>query len=90
MAGQERGEGKADEAGAEPRSGPGGTAAPDLAELQSLVRAQTGRKWGELPGHLRSEILQMTQGRYRDDYARLIRLYFREIAAEPTGAGKQP
>jgi hypothetical protein len=90
MAGREPGEGKPNEAGAEPRSGPGGTAAPDLAELQALVRAQTGRKWGELPGHLRSEILQMSQGRYRDDYARLIRLYFREIAAESTGAGNRP
>ena len=38
---------------------------------------------GELPGHLRTEILQMAQGRYRDDYARIIQLYFREIA---TGA----
>ena len=32
----------------------------------------------------------MTQGRYRDDYARLIQLYFREIAAEavPGSSGR--
>ena len=52
-----------------------------LAELKESIKAKTGRNWGELPGHLRSEILQMSQGKYRDDYARLIQLYFREIAA---------
>jgi hypothetical protein len=65
----------------DPQSRPGGKADPDLAELQDLIRRKTGRAWGELPGHLRTEILQMSQGRYRDDYARLIQLYFREIAA---------
>ena len=53
-----------------------------LADLKSLVQKKTGRSWGELPGHLRSEILEMArQPRYRDDYARLIQLYFREIAS---------
>ncbi len=70
---------------AEPKSDSAGVAEPTtLAELQERIRTTTGRRWGELPGHLRSEILQMSQGRYRDDYARLIQLYFREIAA---GAG---
>ena len=55
----------------------------DLAELKEAVRRGTGRNWGELPGHLRTEILQSAHGRYRDDYARLIQLYFREIAAGP-------
>ncbi len=48
--------------------------------------ARGGRAWGELPGHLRTEILQMSQGQYRADYARLIQLYFREIAADASGA----
>ncbi len=65
----------------DPTSKPGGKADPDLAELKEMVRKKTGRAWGELPGHLRNEILQMQAGRYRDDYARLIQLYFREIAA---------
>jgi hypothetical protein len=72
----------------DPEESEAGTADPDLAELQAAVRARTGRAWGELPGHLRTEILQMSQGRYRDDYARLIQLYFREIAAsapQPSG-----
>jgi hypothetical protein len=33
----------------------------------------------------------MSQGRYRDDYARLIQLYYREIAAgAPRAGGDQP
>jgi hypothetical protein len=60
---------------------------PDLSELKAMIARTTGRTWGELPGHLRTEILQMSQGRYRDEYARLIQLYFQEIAA---GAGGSP
>ena len=72
----------------EPDGGKAGVANPDpLRDLQEQIRRKTGRKWGELPGHLRGEILQMSQGRYRDDYARLIQLYFREIAA---GADAKP
>ena len=66
----------------EPKGTRAGVADPEtLRQIQDLVRRKTGRKWGELPGHLRTEILQMSQGRYRDDYARLIQLYYREIAA---------
>ena len=75
---------------ADPNGAPAGRAEPDLGALQAAVRSQTGRAWGELPGHLRSEILQMSKGRYRDDYSRLIRLYFREIAADSPGPRKKP
>lgn len=71
--------------GVDPRGALAGPGDADPSELKALVASKTGRAWGELPGHLRTEILQMPQGRYRDDYARLIQLYFREIAA---GAGK--
>ena len=74
-----------------PRGSGAGKADADLAELQEVLKAKTGRAWGELPGHLRTEILQMSQGRYRDDYARLIQLYFREIAAgAPSDPGQEP
>lgn len=66
-----------------------GKADADLSALQDLVRKKTGRRWGELPGHLRTEILQLSKGRYRDDYARLIQLYFREIAVD-AGKGGTP
>jgi hypothetical protein len=69
----------------DPQGALAGTGTSDLSELKATLARQTGHAWGELPGHLRTEILQMAQGRYRDDYARLIQLYFREIAA---GAGR--
>ncbi|WP_435008846.1 hypothetical protein P12x_000095 [Tundrisphaera lichenicola] len=72
----------------DPTSAAAGTARADLSELQDLIRKKSGRKWGELPGHLRTEILQHSQGRYRDDYARLIQLYFREIAADASRGDK--
>ena len=65
-----------------------GKADADLSALQDLVRKKTGRRWGELPGHLRTEILQLSKGRYRDDYARLIQLYFREIAVDAGQSAK--
>jgi hypothetical protein len=62
----------------------------DLSQLKAALRTKTGRAWGELPGHLRTEILQMSQGRYREEYARLIELYFREIAADASSRGAKP
>ena len=74
----------------DPKSAPAGKGDADLTELKDMVRRKTGRAWGELPGHLRTEILQMSQGRYRDDYARLIQLYFREIAAGASADAREP
>jgi hypothetical protein len=64
----------------EPHSGPAGTTAAESVPLSDLVRRASQRVWGELPGQLRTEILQMSQARYRDDYARIIQLYFQELA----------
>ena len=70
--------------GATPESSEGQEVASHLGALDPAQLARSGRRWGELPGHLKNEILQMSQGRYRDDYARLIQLYFREIGGAPT------
>jgi hypothetical protein len=40
-----------------------------------------GKTWGELPGDLRTKIVQDMKGRYGDDYARMIKLYFEQIAS---------
>ena len=79
--GSEPGQATAESSNRDPKEGEAGRDDPHLAELKEAIKTKTGRNWGELPGHLRSEILQMSQGKYRDDYARLIGLYFREIAA---------
>lgn len=70
----------------DPTSQPAGTADAELADLEALVESQSGHAWGELPGHLRAELLRQSQTPYRPDYARIIRLYFREIAE----AGSEP
>jgi hypothetical protein len=72
----------------DPKSAPAGAVAADLSGLPATARAKTSHAWGELPGHLRTEIMQLSQGKYRDDYARQIRLYFQEIAAD--GAKAEP
>ena len=41
------------------------------------------RDWGRLPGKLRTEILQAARDNPNSDYARLIKIYFREIASTP-------
>jgi hypothetical protein len=74
----------------DPKESEAGRDDAHLAELKEQIKARTGRNWGELPGHLRSEILQMSNGKYRDDYARLIGLYFREIAAGRDDSGAKP
>jgi hypothetical protein len=76
--------------GTEPRTALADHGSPDLSDLKAAVRLQSGRTWGQLPGHLRNEILQMAQGRYRDEYARLIELYFREIAADAADQRPRP
>src|SRR5262245_12201195 len=43
-------------------------------------RKYAGRPWGELPGELRTRIVQNMRARYGDDYARIIQRYFQQIA----------
>ncbi len=38
------------------------------------------RKWGELPGELKTKITQEMRAKYGDDYARMIKLYFEQLA----------
>ncbi|MDB5387738.1 MAG: hypothetical protein JWM11_3384 [Planctomycetaceae bacterium] len=52
---------------------------PD-SQLQKLKRRMAGRKWGELPGTLQTEILQASQKKPNSEYGDLIRQYFKEIA----------
>ena len=42
--------------------------------------SSAGKPWGQLPGELRNQILQDMKARYGEDYARIIKLYFEQIA----------
>jgi hypothetical protein len=44
------------------------------------VQENAGKKWGDLPGELRTRIIQEMKAQYGDDYARVIKLYFEQIA----------
>lgn len=50
-----------------------------LVDLEAELGQLNSRNWGELPGKLRTELLQSTERRPADDYAPLIREYFEEI-----------
>ncbi len=67
--------------GRQPQRGPvvgGGLVDTSLLGPGGLKYA--GKRWGELPGELRTRIIQDMQARYGEDYARIIKLYFEELA----------
>ena len=51
-----------------------------IVELENHLKGLTTRNWGELPGSLKTEILQATRKRPDGDYSQLIRRYFDEIS----------
>jgi hypothetical protein len=53
---------------------------PDARLLGPEGKKYAGRPWGELPGELRTRVLQDIRARYGDDYARIIQRYFEQIA----------
>lgn len=53
---------------------------PDLSAYGLDKAAYAGKSWGELPGELRTKIVQDIKARYGDDYARMIKSYFEQIA----------
>jgi hypothetical protein len=58
--------------------GPGGKL--DLTAFDPDVAAHSGKAWGELPGEIRTKIIQQMKARYGEDYARNIKLYFEQLA----------
>jgi hypothetical protein len=64
----------------QPPRGATGGGAPDLRTFGDDVKQYAGKRWGELPGELRTRIVQDLQARYGEDYARIIKLYFEQIA----------
>ncbi|MFM7151696.1 MAG: hypothetical protein ACKO23_17860, partial [Gemmataceae bacterium] len=52
----------------------------DPRVLPGELAPYAGKRWGELPGELRTKIVQQMKARYGEDYARMIKLYFEQIA----------
>ena len=68
-----------------PNSQPGeigasGEGRPDFSQFGPELKKYAGKRWGELPGELRTKIIQDMKAQYGDDYARIIKLYFEQIA----------
>lgn len=53
---------------------------PPSGDVPSIVLENLGKSWGELPGDVRSKITQELKAKYGDDYARVIKLYFEQLA----------
>jgi hypothetical protein len=53
---------------------------PDPRLFGKDMKKYAGKTWGELPGELRTKIIQDMKAKYGDDYARIIKLYFEQIA----------
>ncbi len=57
---------------------PGGMALP--APLARKLEPFQGRSWGELPGDLKTQLLQDARTYFGDDYAPIVQQYFEQIA----------
>jgi hypothetical protein len=53
---------------------------PDLSRYGPDAKKYQGKRWGELPGDLRTRIVQDLKGQFGEDYAEKIKLYFEQIA----------
>ena len=62
------------------RSGAAAGGRPDTSLFAPETKQYAGKPWGELPGELRTKIVQQMKAKYGDDYARMIKLYFEQAA----------
>src|SRR5262249_38775283 len=53
---------------------------PDASLFSPEMQRYAGKTWGELPGELRTQIVQDMRAKYGEDYARMIKLYFEQLA----------
>jgi hypothetical protein len=65
-----------------PPTNPGasGQGTPDPSIFGPDLEKYAGKSWGELPGELRTKLIQDMKAKYGDDYARMIKLYFEQLA----------
>lgn len=77
----------------QPGLGNSGTGAFAAGEIKGPLDAELKRRvmknWGKLSGNLKTEILQSSQRKANGDYAKLIKLYFEELAKAGQGDGEK-
>jgi AraC-like DNA-binding protein len=67
--------------GQNPGGNDGSAQAPvSPADLSPDLQKYAGKPWGDLPGEIQQRIIQDLRAKYGEDYARVIKLYFTEIA----------
>jgi hypothetical protein len=71
-------------AGAPPRGG--STPLPKDLKLETFQ----GKAWGELPGELKTQMIQDFRTRYGDEYAEVIQQYFERLAQSPATTNPRP
>jgi hypothetical protein len=80
-AGDQKAQGDSPPGGDNPNGGSADGKRPPVSdEVAKELERHAGKKWGDLPGELRTRILQDVKAQYGDDYARIIRLYFESLA----------
>jgi hypothetical protein len=52
----------------------------DVSRLGKDFQKYAGKSWGEVPGELRTRFIQDMREKYGDNYARMIKLYFEQVA----------
>ena len=52
----------------------------DVDRAVTAARDAYAKRWGELPGEIKTKIVQEMRARYGEDYARNIKLYFEHLA----------
>jgi hypothetical protein len=84
QSGDDRGKGNQPPSDQPPGLGNSGTGAFAAGELTGPLNTELQRRamknWGKLSGNLKTEILQSSQRKANGDYAKLIKLYFEELA----------
>lgn len=80
-----KGEGSPGKGGGVNNPNPGGNdgsgkGAPTAGDLPADVAQYLGKPWGDLPGDVKTKIIQDLKAKYGEDYARVIKLYFEQIA----------
>ena len=78
--GQDQQSGNSDQGADGPQGGYGARGGLSLAELEAELGRISARDWGQLPDRVETELQQAQQKKPDSDYARLIRLYFEEVA----------